>query len=174
MTLNEIESLTKKYSDARGELSEAVSTLNDLIEAAKRQALPKIKRLVARAAEHHAQLQAAIESSADEFKKPRTHIFHGVKVGFQKGKGTLEIPDAEDTLARVKKMFGHEFEAYVATKETLKKDALAGLPAADLKKLGCIVTDTGDVVVIKPTDSAVDKIVSALLKDAVEEAKEAA
>ena len=44
---------------------------------------------------------------------------------------------------------------------------------ADLKRIGCTIEETGDVVVIKPTDSDVDKIVSALLADATAETEAA-
>ena len=52
--------------------------------------------------------------------------------------------------------------------ESPDKKMLAELPVNELKKLGCTVADTGDVVVIKPTDSEIEKAVAALLKDAVE------
>ncbi len=57
----------------------------------------------------------------------------------------------------------------IATSERPAKEALANLTAAELKKLGISVTDGGDAVFIKPADSAVDKMVDALLKDATAE-----
>ena len=45
---------------------------------------------------------------------------------------------------------------------------------AELKKVGCTVVDAGDAVVIKPTDSEVDKLVDTLLKGATETEAEAA
>ena len=58
--------------------------------------------------------------------------------------------------------------AYIRTTDAPDKKMLAELPVNELKKLGCTVADTGDVVVIKPTDSEIEKAVAALLKDAVE------
>ena len=37
---------------------------------------------------------------------------------------------------------------------------------AELKRIGVTVEETGDQIVIKPTDSEVDKLVNALLADA--------
>lgn len=165
-SLAEIEKSTRRYADARGQLAEIVAGLNHEIEALKRKALPLIKASVNRTAEREAELRALIEASPALFTKPRTVIFHGIKVGFQKGKGTLEIPDPEDTLARIRRMFAEEAGNYIAVKESPSKGALINLSAAELKKLGCLVSDTGDEVVIRPTDTAVDKIVDALLKDA--------
>ena len=48
--------------------------------------------------------------------------------------------------------------------------ALGDLLADELKKLGISVTEGGDAIFIKPVDSAVDKLVDALLKEATEEA----
>lgn len=165
-TLAEIEKRTRAYADARDVLSGYVTTLNDKIETAKRNALADIKRAVNRTAEREAELRFTIETAPELFERPRTVIFHGVKVGFQKGKGTLEVPDEDRTRALVRKLFPD----CLRVKESLNKEALADLAVADLKRVGVNVTETGDVVVIKPTDTAVDKIVNALLKDAVEEA----
>ncbi len=169
-SLAEIEKLTGRYAEARDVLTNYVDTLNEKIEALKRAAMADIKRAVARTAEREAELRAAVEAAPELFTKPRTVIFHGVKVGFQKAKGTLEIPDPEETLIRLKRMFASSAAQYTHLKETLDKEALAGLSADALKKLGCTLADTGDQIVIKPTDGAVDKIVNALLKDAVQEA----
>ena len=52
------------------------------------------------------------------------------------------------------------------------KDALAQLPAAELHKLGVQVEEAGDRVYIKASDSEVDKLVVAILKEgAVDEAE---
>ncbi|MDF1486722.1 hypothetical protein PY257_16355, partial [Ramlibacter sp. H39-3-26] len=52
------------------------------------------------------------------------------------------------------------------------KDALAQLPAADLKKLGISITDAEDEVIVRAVDSEVDKLVDALLKQAGDEGDE--
>ena len=48
------------------------------------------------------------------------------------------------------------------------------LEVDDLKRLGVTVEDTGDVVTVRPVDGAVEKTVKALLKNATDEAREAA
>ena len=53
--------------------------------------------------------------------------------------------------------------------ETPIKKAIEQLSVSDLKKIGCLVTDAQDEVVIKATDTEVDKLVTALLKGATEE-----
>lgn len=168
-TLAQIESLTKPYADARRELAEAVQTLEAIIEAAKRQALPKLKRLVATAAAHELDLKNAITAAPDLFTRPRTVVFHGVTVGLRKGSGGIDWADDDQVVKLIEKHFSKD-EAELLIKTTKKpiKKALSDLDVATLKKLGCTVESTGDVVVVKPADSQVNKIVNALLKDATE------
>jgi hypothetical protein len=50
---------------------------------------------------------------------------------------------------------------------------LKNLTVAELKSLGCTVEETGDRVVVRFADKEVDKLVNALLKNAVEESIQA-
>jgi hypothetical protein len=168
-TLAGIEALTKPYADARRELADAVEALNDIIEAAKRQAMPKLKRLVAMAAERELTLKNAVQAAPELFARPRTVVFHGVTVGLRKGSGGVDWDDDDRVVKLIEKHFSKD-EAELLIKTTKKPiaKALADLDVAELKKIGCTVEGTGDVVVVKPADSAVNKIVNALLKDAAE------
>jgi hypothetical protein len=169
MNLDQIQSDCRDYAGNRGALSTVVGLLNEEIEAVKRRRLPYIRRLVARAAELHADLKAHIEAAPELFKKPRTLVFHGIKVGYAKGKGGIEIPDEAATIERLTELMPTTWRQYVHEIYKPDKSMLSSLPVASLKKLGCTVVGTGDQVVIKPTDTAVDKLVTALLKAATEE-----
>jgi len=167
-SLATIEALTKAFADEHACLAGIVEKMQLEMEAIKRKHLQPLRGAVARTAKAKLTLHTAIAGSPALFEKPRTQIFHGVKVGFQKGKGGIEFADVEKTLALIRKHFGDEAIAYIRTVETPDKKMLADMPAAELKKIGATVIDTGDVVVIKPTDSEIEKTVAALLKDAVE------
>jgi len=168
-SLVDIEARTKAFSEARGKLVDIVTSLNDGIEALKRQHMPALKRAVATTAQRHDELKAIIEESDKLFVKPRTVIFHGVKVGFTKQKGSISIADEEKTILLIRKHLGDQADVLIASKETVSKAALANVAVSDLKRIGCNVVADTDAVVIKPTDSDVDKLVNALLKDATEE-----
>lgn len=171
-TLNDIERATQAYAEARGTLAAHVQDLNSEIEQAKRSKLAAIRRAVARAAEKQAELNALLVDNRALFNKPKTRVLHGVKVGFQKQPGVIEIADEAATLARIKKMFSDDQEMLdllIKTTEKPIKDALGELPGEKLKKLGVKVTDDTDKVIIKPADSEVDKIVNALLAGVTEE-----
>lgn len=167
-TLAEIEKLTKDYADARNKLVDTVTTLNDKIESLKRQYLPGIKAQVSIAKERKLLLSNAVEDSPSIFVKPRTIIFHGIKVGFEKGKGKIEWSDDDQVIRLIEKHFPEQVDILIQTKKKPLKKALAQLSVAELKRLGVTVEETGDIVVIKPVDSDVDKFVEALLKDAAD------
>jgi hypothetical protein len=166
MKLEGIERLTKEFADARDRLANTVGGLEARMETLKRQCLPAIKVQVRKAKERQAELREALEEGPDLFRRPRTVIMHGIRVGYEKGKGKISFEDTETVVRLIKKHFPEQFEILVEVKEKPRKKALGDhLQVAELKKIGCTVGGTGDVVVIRPVDSEVDKIVEALLKD---------
>lgn len=173
-TLATIELAAKTLAAERADLAQDVAALNDGIAALRKRLIPRIKRRVAKTAEAQAALHALIEDAPDLFVKPRTVVMHGLRIGYAKGKGGISFEDAGRVVELVRKHFPDQFEVLVKTTEKPVKDALANLPAADLKRLGCKVESTGDQVVIRAVDSDVDKLVDALLKGAVETEQEAA
>lgn len=168
-TLNEIETRAKTHALAREKLGEIVSALHEGIEALKRTQMPRLKAAVNRAAESEAALRALIEESPELFEKPRTVVFHGIKLGYQKAKGVIEWDDPDRVVQLIKRHFPDLADELIATSEKPARAALNNLSAADLKKLGITVTGDTDAVLIKPADSEVDKVVNALLKGAAEE-----
>lgn len=171
-TLSEIEKLAKDFSEARELLKDRVTLLEHNIAEAKKKMLPGIRKAIEAAAGKHMALFDAIAESQEIFVKPKTVIFHGIKLGYQKGKGEIAWEDEAQVIRLIKKNFPEEVETLIKIKETVLKNALAQKNAADLKKIGVTIVDTGDEVFIKPTDSEIDKLINALLKD--EELNEAA
>jgi hypothetical protein len=174
MDLATIDRRTKEYADARRLLADLVQNLNDKIESAKKSLLPGIKRAVDKAAEKKAALSSAVQDGSHLFAKPRTVVMYGVKVGLEKGKGVIEWDDAEQVIKLIKKYFPDQADVLIKKTEKPIKKALAQLSVQDLKKCGITVEETGDQVVIKDTDSDVDKLVKALLKEDEKEEIEAA
>ena len=167
VSLAMIESGAKQFADKHQDLAGIVQLLNDQVEAMKRAALPDIKRAVVRAAEAHAKLFNLVESAPGLFVSPKTITFHGIKVGYRKGSGGIEWDDPDKVVELIEKHFSAaRAELLIKTTKKPIKGAIEDLDVSDLKKIGCRVEATSDVVVIKATDSGVDKIVTALLKEA--------
>ncbi len=168
-TMNDIDRKTKQYADARTVLVERVGSLHLGIEALKREHMRGIKGAVASARAAESELRELIEESPQLFAKPRSIVLHGIKVGYRKATGKIEIDDEEMVVKLIRKHYPEQFDTLVKTTERPVKKALEQLSAAELKKLGIVVNETGDVVLIKDTTSDVDKLVTALLKEEAEE-----
>lgn len=165
-TLTEIEELTRAYSDSRRELAENARALEEAIAAEKRRRLPSIRALIEEAASRKAAVKAAVEESPGLFKRPKTRIFHGVRVGFAKAKGKITFPAGPEAVVKfIRRIFPERFESLVKTTETPIKSALNQLSGADLKRIGVAIGEDVDSVVVAPTDSEIEKLIDALLKD---------
>lgn len=176
MTLLDIDTLAKAYADRRALLAERLTELDRDLAAVKRKHMKELKRHVALTAECQTDLANAIDGAPELFEKPKTRILHGIKVGFRKGPGGLDWDDDDDLVRKIERMFPEDSEAerYLIVKKKPSADALEDLDAATLKRLGIVVEDTGDVVVVKAVESDVEKLVKALLKGAMDETDDAA
>lgn len=172
-SLAQIESVTNTFSKAHEALAQSVKAVNDQIDAIKAMHIRRLKRQVAELAAAHTELEALIKSAPALFEKPRTYIFHGVKVGMGKKKGTIEIADPDKTVELIEKHLKDLAEALINTTKTPIKKALGTLTGDQLKKIGCQVTKDTDAVVISPTDGEIEKAIAGLLKDATEDLQEA-
>lgn len=168
-TMQEIEKKAQHYAEARAVLAAQITALEDEITSLKRRRLSIIKKQVSAAKVAREALYVVINESAELFDKPRTQTFHGIRVGLQKGKGEIAFDDVDQVVKLIRKHRADDFDLLVKTTYKPIKKALANLPAAELKKLGIEVAETGDVVFIKDAAGDVDKLVNALLGDVDEE-----
>lgn len=164
--MERIEALTRDYATWRERLAETVTTLQGQIEALTRAAAPDIRHLVREVAQAHDELRAEVEAHPELWTRRRTVVIQGVRVGMTKGKGKIEWDDPAQVVRLIRRHFPDQADTLVRVKEEPIRPALAELSVAELRRIGCHVTDADDQVVIKPTDTSVDKLVAALLRDA--------
>ena len=160
--LTEIEKLTKEYANERGMLSATLNELDEELSGVKTRYMRGIQKLAERAALKKSLLHAAIESAPEAFEQPRSYVFHGVKVGIQKGRGKIEWEADEQVVKLIKKFYPDTWDTYIKTTEKPSKSALENLTVAELKKIGVAAVESGDKVVIKPVDGEVEKLIDAL------------
>lgn len=165
VTMELIESQAKAFASARAELAERLNTLREEQEGAKRRLLQGIKNSLERVQNAYAELHDSVEASQALFEQPKTRVLHGVRVGFMKQRGKLEIADREGVIERIRKLLGDEAVGYIKVTETPVMTALANLPAKDLRRIGITLTDDIDAVVIKAADGDLDKLIDALVND---------
>ena len=167
--MQEIETKAKAHALAREKLAEIVTALQDGIDALKRSHMARIKAAVNKAADTSDELLQLVTESPELFTKPKSVTFHGIKLGYQKEKGKIEFDDPEKVIKLIRKHYPELAETLIITEETPAKKALNNLSAEQLKKIGVTVTSDTDVVFIRPADSDVDKMVTALIKGATAE-----
>jgi len=164
--LGTIEKLCRKFRDEYNALAERCQTMNEEIEAVKRRRLQGIKSAVARANDARSELEQAIELAPHLFEKPKTMVIAGIRVGFTKQKGRLVFDDGGKVVALIRKHLPEQFDNLVSVKETPLKGGLQQLSGAELKKIGVQIEADVDQVVVKSTDTEVDKLVNALISEA--------
>lgn len=163
-TITEIEELTRAYGRERAVLAERVQSLEDDLLSTKRRRMPGIKSALAKAQDSRDKLASAIESAPELFVKPRTITVDGIRVGLMKSKGKIQWDSPERVVKLIRKHLPEQADALIVVKESPGKAALGNLTTAQLKQIGCTVTETGEVVSIKPQDSEIDKMVDRLLE----------
>ncbi len=172
-TMNEIDELAQNFSRTRETLAGRIAALEEELEQVRKKHMLGIKRSIYAAAADQTELRAAIEESRALFGRPKTIVLHGIKVGYSKGKGKLEWEDDDLVVRLIERHFPDQAEVLIKTTKKPRKDGLNGLTVAELKKIGVTAEETGEMIVVRPVDTDVDKIVKALLKNQ-EENQEAA
>jgi hypothetical protein len=161
-----VDTAARKYADSRDVVSRHLDAYDVELRALRRRHLPGIKQAAGVEAQRKTELTAAIIDARLSFEDPRTLVLHGIKVGFQKGKGRIVFEDDAKVIAAIRRTFAPSTaEKLIAVVEQPIKAALAQLPAHELQRLGVTVEETGDQVVIRPTGTDVDKLVAEILKE---------
>lgn len=165
--LAEITAEAKLHEEARMLLGDRVRAYQDGLAALARNHMPGIKRALNRAADIEGRLRNLVEAHPGSFVKPKTHVLHGAKIGYEKAKGKITIEHPDKVVERIKRNYpAEQAELLIHREEKPNKKALDKLPANELKRLGCTVHDGGEQVIVRPVDGTVEKMVKALLKDA--------
>lgn len=164
-TLDHIERAAQKFAEAHADLGELAADLDQSMRDLKEQHMRRIRYAKDAWRRREQELKDLVSASPDLFERPRTHIFHGIKVGYQKGKGSIKIDDPDRTVELIKKVMPDAAESLIMTLEHPSKTELEKLSAVDLKKIACRIEGDGDFVVVKPADNDVNKMIKVLLAE---------
>ena len=162
MKMQELEKMTNDYAKCFSALRDDVEALNWEIEEIKNKHLGAIREKVNLAKSAESKLKKSIVECEACFNKPKTLVLHGIKIGFQKKKGTINFADNSIDLIK-SKLQKHE-PALLITKQSISKTYAQRLSVAEIKSIGGEVVADKDEIVIKSVDSNVDKLVNQLLK----------
>ena len=173
-TLNEITRLCRLYVDARDARDKVADVIRGETRTAVRQNLRKLRDASARMATHREALVALIADHPDMFEKPRTRAIDGVKVGYQKQKGKVEIGDQAKAIALIKKKLPQFVPTLIVTSERIDKNALRKLTVREMAMIGATLGEDTDQVVVTLAATDLDKLADALLSEYQDEQLEAA
>lgn len=168
MTLDEIGKLCRAYADARDDLEQITEAVRGERRRAVREKMRALKGAVARVSAARDALKEAVEGAPALFEKPRTRAMEGIKVGYRKLPGKIEVADEAAAVERVKKKLPGKADVLIVTRETLNRNALKNLSVKELASIGAALGDDEDEVVIKAASTDLDKLVDALLADGEE------
>lgn len=171
--ISAIDQHARQYADAQMALDSLTNDLRRQIDQVVREHWPRLRAATTRAAERYEALYALVSESRDAFDKPKTRILHGVRVGFRKSKDSVQILNAENTVALIKRHLADQADVLISTTERPVQSAIEQLEPDDLKLIGCKRVTGGDEPVAAIAETELDKVVQALMKSAIEKAEAA-
>ena len=167
----EIDLLARQYADAQIDLDNLTNKLKVVIDAAVRERWQELKRATTRAAERYEALYAAVCEAKSAFDKPKTRILHGIRVGYRKAQDSVQVLDSDNTCALIKKLLPEQQDVLISTSERPVMSALEQLEDDQLKRIGCRRVPGKDEPVAQLAATDLDKIISMLMKAAIEKAE---
>ena len=173
-SLDSIIDLAKAYARARGRVSEVAEEIRDRQRRAVSGRLRALRSRAAEAGAAERELRDAVEAAPELFEKPRTQTVDGVRFGWRKQAGAIEIADEKKVIERIRKSLPDREAALVRVKETVDRTALRKLAAGDLARLGLSIGNPVDEVTIGAASSDIDKLVKALLEENQDQEEDAA
>lgn len=164
-TLAQIERTCDWYAETRDTLQSRIDAMQAEIDAIKQRHLPGVRAALREVNTAEATLRGEVQQAPHLFERPRTATFHGIRVGWMKGKGGIAWEDTQRVLGLIRKRLPDQVDTLIRIREEPVKAALAELDAATLKLLGVHIVDAGDEVVVRATATDLDKLIRALQGD---------
>lgn len=159
-----IERAAQAYSDSIDDLKSQMNLLEEAITEEKRLAMPLIRQCVRKARKKEKELQSLVKGSSDLFQKPKTRVFHGIKVGFRLVAMKLKYPADDKLVAKIRSELPDEADTLIVTKDAPVKDAIQNLGVKVLRRLGILVQNPFNEVVVKHQTGDMLKMADAMME----------
>ncbi|MFW6217433.1 MAG: hypothetical protein ACOC4K_00410 [Verrucomicrobiota bacterium] len=163
-SIDTIDRLTEAYALHREGLADTLREMEAQLQAVRDHFLPDLKSRASATGQAKDRLAAAILDDPDRFVKPRSIQLHGVKVGFQSV--PEKVAPGPNTVELIEKNFPERAEQLIEVKKKPILRALRELTRGERRLAGCQTVEAEDVVLIKPTGDAVEKLVDKIIDDA--------
>lgn len=171
--MDAIEFAARELADERRCLEGDVRMASAALDQVRAEWLVKLRDRATKVGELEDALLREVDRCPDLFKRPQSVEFDGVRVGWRKGKGRLELGDMDKLVARIRKQLTKAQQiAVLKVKVTVLKGPLGKLPAELLKKLGIDTTGAGSEPFFSYPKSDLQKLVDWWLKPVAASADE--
>ena len=167
-----IEKLAEKLAEKRDALANAVNEAQAEIDEVRERVMPDLRERIAAVAKAETKLRRAVVGGAAEFRKPRTRIMHGLRVGMRRGKSVLIFKNPDDVVALIDKHLSDKAETLVNVTRKPAKSELAKLDPRTLKMIGVRISDGVDEAVVEPKSGEIEAMTKALLSSMNQNAKD--
>lgn len=166
---SDIDLAAEDFRAAHDRLADLLAALREAHQALVLARLPAIRAAVIRARSAKEHLGGLVEGAPELFVRPKTRVFHGIETGYRKAPDTWTYPPDSSLVAAIRQQLPELAPALVEITERPNKPSIKMLASDALAALGVRIQSGSDVLVLKPVDSEVDKMISALLGDAAKE-----
>ena len=164
--LGALEDLCGLYRDARADVAERVRLLRERRIRYTRRLIPGLRSRVGAQALARSEIREWLLAHREAFRRPRTRVLAGVRVGWRKRPGRLVIPDQKRTVELIrKKLTDDQQRALLTVRVAISKPALRKLAAKDMAAVGVSIVEVADEPVITMPGDGLDKSVAGLLAD---------
>jgi len=163
--LDAIEQAAVTLARHRRALEEELQAADEKLAKVRLACAERLRQKVTDTAKAELALIRLVERAPQLFVRPQSMEFDGVKVGWRKGKGRLELPDQELLIKRAEDVLTPaQRKTVFKVKTTVLKGGLAKLSGDLLKKLGCTLTAAGQEAFVTYPKTPIDKLVDWWLK----------
>jgi hypothetical protein len=159
--MSAIENGVRDLAAARRALEQELQRAEARLSKVRLESVDRLRNAVEAVRIHETSLLMLVERAAPLFRRPQSIEIEGVRVGWRKGKGRLELPPKEDLIKKIADVLtAAQKKTVLQVKTSVLKGALAKLPGEILKKLGVSVTGAGQEPFVTYPATETEKLVA--------------
>lgn len=163
--MTNIETAASLLADAKRTLEVELQRADAKLAKVREECSDRLKAAATDVKSCEEDLLALVRHAPALFAKPQSVEFDGVKVGWRKSKGRLELPEHDALIKRIDdQLTPQQRKSVLKVKVSVLKGGLAKLSGEILKKLGVTLTGAGPEPFVSFPKSATEKLVDWWLK----------
>lgn len=163
ITLDTLSKAAEDLGAKRRALVLAAAEMETEVSAVRKRHMPTLRTLAQKVAAATDSLRSLVATVPALFAKPRSRKVADIQFGFRKGSGKIEWDDEDKVIARIRSKRPDLVATAIVSKESVSKEVIEQLTAAELKVLGIVIANTGDFAFVKAKDADTDALIKLAL-----------